>query len=114
MTMKSKAELVERMRHQITEKSDQAIKALLRLHEYQTTSEQITRDTHVMNGVGFSKADAKVLTSLVNFHKKTGFLTPKQKKLLQHRIGKYAGQLVNLSIDRGLIKKTSSGYVKNG
>lgn len=110
--MKTKKELVEQMRHQITEKSDQALKALLRIHEYQTESEQRTEDTHIFNGVGFTKADAKVLTSLVNFHKKTGFLTPKQMKLLQHRIGKYAGQLVNISIDKGLIKKTPDGYIK--
>jgi len=106
----NKKELVEKMRKQIVEKDEQAVKALLRLHEFQTESEQRTEDTHIFNGVGFTKADARVLTSLVNFKKKTGFLTPKQMKLLKYRIGKYAGQLVELSIKKGLIKKGDNGY----
>ena len=54
--MKTKKELVEQMRHQITEKSDQALKALLRIHEFQTESEQHTADTHIFNGGGIYKS----------------------------------------------------------
>lgn len=99
----TKKALVEKMRAQIVGKDDQAIKALYRIHEYQTESEQRTEDTHVFNGVGFTKVDAKVLTSLVNYHKSKGCLTPKQMKLLKFRIGKYAGQLVKIAMDKGLI-----------
>lgn len=99
-----KKELVEKMRKQIVEKDNQAITALYRIYEYQTSDEQKQHSTHIYNGVGFTKADAKTLSSLIAFKNKTGFLTPKQIKLLKYRIGKYAGQLVNISIQRGLIK----------
>lgn len=106
MTTKTqiKKNLLKKMRKQIVEKDDQAIKALYRIYEFQTSDEQNQHNTHIRNGVGFTRADAKTLSSLIAFKNKTGFLTPKQIILLKYRIGKYARQLVNISIQRGLIK----------
>lgn len=107
----TKKELQEKMRNQITNNNEQAIKAMLRIYEYQTNYEQKVKDTNCNNGVGFTKADAKALSSLVTYYKRNGKLTDKQLKLLNYRIGKYAGQLVEIALSTGKITKTANGYI---
>ena len=111
--VKTKAELIEKLRKQITEKDSQAIKALMRIYEYQTTDEKNIGETVHNNGVGFTGCDSKVLTYFAKAYSRYGRLTDQQLKSLKVRIGKYATQLVEQSISKGLIKKQDNrkGYI---
>lgn len=110
-TYSSLSQMTDVMREQITNSDAQAIKALLRLHQYQTTDEKTSHNTHVYNAVGFTKADSRILSSFADFYKCKKFLSPKQLAVLKRKIGKYAGQLVSHSINAGLIVKVGKNYV---
>ena len=107
----TKAQLVSALRTQLTKNSDRAIKALMTLFDYQTQDEQVEGKTKHSNGVGFMQRDDRILTSLALFYRDRGFLTQAQINILISRISKYAGQLVNHSIAKGMIKKDGRSYV---
>jgi hypothetical protein len=121
MQFTSKSQLIETMRGLLSRVDNDKVKAehymkyrgnaLLRIFENQTSDEQQAESTHHYNNMGFTGTDAKILSSFAKFYKRTGFLSPKQDAILQRKIVKYAGQLVNQSIDRGLIKKVNNVYV---
>lgn len=71
--------------------------ALKRLYDEQTADEQADGNTKVLNGVGFNGVDAPILSSMAEFLKKTGFLTPKQKILARKKLIKYNKQLTRLA-----------------
>lgn len=102
----TKKQLVEKMKAQL-QKDDQAQKALLRLYEYQTQAEKASSDSHVDNGVGFSKFDSEILSSYADQLIKRKFLSSKQMSILKLKITKYATQLVDLAIGKGLIIRDS-------
>lgn len=106
----SRAALVKTMRAQITGSDAQAIKALLRIHQHQTLAEQASHSTRVLNAEGFTAGDAKILSSFADFYKRKNYLSQKQMKVLKNRIGKYAGQLVHLSVCSGMIVKIGKRY----
>ena len=103
----SKKQLENAIREQITSSSNQAIKAMLRIYEYQTVDEQVCGDVTSQNGVGFVITDSEILTSLSKQYLKNGRLSEKQVAIIFKKIGKYAGQLLRQAIDKGL-------YVKEG
>lgn len=103
----SKKQLENAIREQITSSSNQAIKAMLRIYEYQTVDEQVYGDVTSQNGVGFVITDSEILTSLSKQYLKNGRLSEKQVAIIFKKIGKYAGQLLRQAIDKGL-------YVKEG
>lgn len=81
-------------------------KGIIRIFEYQTTSEQHNENVNNHNNVGFTPADAKMLSSFAkqlkyrnNYH-----LSPKQLAYAAHRMPKYARQLLKQSIAKGIIK----------
>ena len=71
--------------------------ALNKLYNEQTADEQADKSTKVHNGVGFNGVDAPILSSMAEFLKKTGFLTPKQKTLARKKLIKYNKQLTRLA-----------------
>ena len=71
--------------------------ALLYLYSYQTASEKRSQSTHCHNGVGFNHCDARILSSMAEFLKRTGYLTPKQKYLVRKKIAKYTTQLTKIA-----------------
>ena len=71
--------------------------ALKRLYECQTADEQASGETRVRNGAGFNGSDARILTSMAEFLKKTGFLTPKQMVIVRKKLVKYNKQLTRLA-----------------
>ena len=87
-------------------KSDVAVeRAILRVYDKQTRSEQIRQATTEYNGVGFTGFDAKMFCSFAQWltRRPGNHLTPKQlayaRKLDRRgnsRIGKYAGQLLKI------------------
>lgn len=86
------------------------LRSLEILARRQTDSEYIDEMTHVYNNKGFNHADAKVLTSIAKYAKKHGGVTPKQDKLLSHRLKKYASQLVRVAVENGSVKKVGDEY----
>lgn len=107
----SKAALVEKMRAQITRDEKQAARALVRIYSYQVEDEKKRRDVRYRNNVGFMPQDAKLLSGIACWVLAGHELTEKQFNAVKDRIAKYAGQLVNQALRRGLIMKWGHIYV---
>lgn len=104
---KSKKEIEMAIKAAITTERDCAIKAMLRIYEYQTEDEKACGTVDNLNGVGFAGTDAELLTSFCKQFERRKSLTDKQVAILFKKIGKYAGQLTRQAISKNL-------YVKEG
>lgn len=104
---RSKKEIEMAIKNAITTERDRAIKALLRIYEYQTEDEKACGTVDNLNGVGFVGTDSEILTSFCKQYEKRKSLTDKQMSILFKKIGKYAGQLTRQAISKNL-------YVKEG
>lgn len=111
MEFTSKKMLQEAVKNQITTNANQSIKAMLRIFEYQTEDEQELGCVEHNNGVGFAGTDADILTAFCKQYEQKGYLSPKQIALVQKKIGKYAGQLVNQAIAKGIYVKREGKWV---
>lgn len=111
MQYKSKKELQEAIRTQITTSDNQAIKAMLRIFEYQTEDEQEAGTVEEFNGVGFAGTDSLILTSFCEQYKKKGYLSKKQIEIIKGKIGKYAAQLLRQAIEKGIYVKRDGMWV---
>ena len=100
--------LIAKMKQQL-QRDDQAIKALMKLYERQRDVEKAAKQTRFVNYEGFNQPDARFLSSLAQSYLKYKKLTPPQMYVLKKKITKYAGQLINMSIEAGLIEKPSRG-----
>jgi lipid II:glycine glycyltransferase (peptidoglycan interpeptide bridge formation enzyme) len=110
MKYSSKEDLVKAANIQLATRDHQAIKGLMEVYANQTETEQETNDTHCDNGVGFTPADAPFLSSLAQQYQVKKYLSKKQMDILKKRIPKYARQLVEGSIRKGLIVKKNGFY----
>lgn len=122
-TAKNLDEIVNHMRLALMTNNDYLEKAILKLYKYQTEHEQQTKDTTVLNGVGFNTIDANFLSSLAELildrkHAPVAekdkyvvrrHLSYKQRLLARKKVTKYAGQLVNMYIDSGVIRHIRKG-----
>lgn len=72
-------------------------RALKRLYERQTVEEKSSKDTHVVNGRGFNKIDAELLSGICEWGMAHGKLTDKQVEIVRKRIMKYAKQLASIA-----------------
>lgn len=109
MVFSSKKALQEAIKAQIISSDEQAIKAMLRIYEYQTRTEQMRGYTSEDNGVGFAGVDGEILSSFSRQYEAKGYLSVKQLAILKKKIGKYAGQLVSHAIANGIYVKVG-GY----
>ena len=103
----SKKELLQGLRYQISHNTEKARRALLLVYSKQTTSEQNSGQTLEYNCEGFTTLDAEILTGIATFYKSYNFLTPRQDQIVKRLIPKYAGQILDSSIERGLITQVS-------
>ena len=71
--------------------------ALKQLYACQTADEKSSGETRICNGAGFNGSDARILSSMAEFLKKTGFLTPKQRVIVRRKLVKYNKQLTKLA-----------------
>lgn len=69
------------------------IKALLTIHSLQTVDEKASRAAVKLNGVGFGKFDAEILTSFVDRYQEVGNLTTKQMQVARKCVRRYWKQL---------------------
>ena len=111
-TFKSKKEIQDAIKKQITTNDKQAIKALLRIYEYQTASEQESMYVYNRNNVGFTKTDSSYLSKMVkDYYRYNHYLNPKIMDRLKRSIGKYAGQLVRIAISKGIYEKVDGVWI---
>lgn len=94
----------------VIERTDKAAegfigRAVYALFERQTRDEQALDTTVVHNGVGFSGADAEILSSFAKFWKKAGFLTAKQIALARKKLPKYRKQLAEIAAEKAPAKE---------
>lgn len=82
-------------------------RALVALNERQNVEEQQQKNTKYLNGRGFRPCHARMGTSMAEWYKKTGFLTPRQiaywrrrDKTGTSRIGVYAAQLLIVAAEK--------------
>jgi len=74
------------------------IKGWIRIYELQTEDEKQTQDTHYNNSVGFTGADAYILSGIMDNYIKCGYtLSEKQFAIIEKKIKKYAGQLAKIA-----------------
>ena len=80
---------------------------LKRIFEYQTADERYNQDVRNNNGVGFTTADAYMLSSFAKQlkYRKNYHLSERQLAYAAHRMPKYARQLVNQAIEKGKMVK---------
>jgi len=74
----------------------QVAKALVKLYDYQTASEQEAKETKFHNRVGFNGVDGRFLSSLAEFYKRNNYLSPKQTFRARKSLKKYAAQLARI------------------
>jgi hypothetical protein len=79
-------------------------RALLRIYANQEQDEIRCDATTKQNGVGFTPADAAILSSLAKQLQQRDWLSAKQWEILYIRLPKYAGQL-----QRGMNNATNKG-----
>ena len=88
---------IEEIRELLKESDNAVARAIVAIYNRQTEDEQITKETSVSNGVGFSGVDANFLSSLAQFYQAKGFLSVGQLKYGRKAIMKYAGQLTEIA-----------------
>lgn len=82
----------------LLETNDKAvINGLIAIYNKQTADEKVVNETKHSNGVGFTGADAKVLSNMAKYAIAKGGLTEKQFIYVKKEIGKYAGQLTKIA-----------------
>lgn len=77
-----------------------AVGALLALYSFQTDDEQMMHGTMYQNGAGFNGADGPFFTSLVDFYRERGHLTPNMLNAVRKGLPKYFGQLAGYPLER--------------
>lgn len=74
-----------------------ALRALVIVFDNQTSDEQLTEDTRYHNGIGFTGADARFLSSLAKQYQLRGRLSDKQLYHLHKKMPKYCRQILDAS-----------------
>ena len=76
--------------------NDKAVyRALVLLYSFQTDEEKNTDNVKTVNGKGFNKLDAEILSSMARQVKSGRHLTDKQMYVARPKLMKYAGQILN-------------------
>lgn len=89
---------VQMVRDLISTSDAAAIRAMLRIFEYQTSYEAQAERTIETNHVGFNSSDGYMMTALAKFYMKYNRLTAKQLYRVRKSMPKYAGQIFNLML----------------
>jgi hypothetical protein len=92
------AELKEYFAEKLRTSSAWVRRALIAIYKYQTEDEKVVGETKHHNGVGFTGADANILSSFARklMENERYILSPKQLEIAHKKLPKYAGQLVRI------------------
>ena len=107
MQEKDRERIIAEWKHAIANDVRWAERALLKIYAQQTQSEKSVGQTEENNGVGFSRYDSKFLSSVAEGVQKYGHMTPKQAKIVQKIMPRYAGQLFRLTFPNYVAPKKS-------
>lgn len=110
MVFNSKAQIERAIKKQITSNPQQAIKAMLRIYQYQSEDEKKDLQTKHSNGVGFTAADSYILSSFSRQVLGGRQLSERQLNILFSKIGKYALQLATHAIENGIYVKADGKW----
>ena len=91
--LKTKKARIEHLREMVGQDPRWAQAAVVRIFEYQTADEQATDETRMHNGVGFSGADANILSSFAKQIMRGRAMTKPQMDIIYKKMPKYARQL---------------------
>ena len=78
-----------------------AVRALVRIYNNQTEDEQAAEMTNHHNGIGFTGADAEILSSFAKQVLKGRQLSAKQMAILFRKMPRYARQLMEAADTKG-------------
>ncbi len=95
--LKTKKDKVAFIREMVATNPAWAVRGLLRIYDYQTEAEQSVGETTEDNGVGFSGADAHILSSLADQIKAGRQMSVKQMAIIYKKMPRYSGQLVKIT-----------------
>lgn len=98
------------LKQQLSSRKNWALRALIKIWEYQTEEEKMVGRTMDYNGVGFSGVDSEILSSFAEQYLQKGYLSKKQMKYVYKLIPKYWGQVLEISDKEKLNKQ----IVENG
>ena len=87
----------EYLREKLSTDKKWALHALEAIYDYQTSHEQELETTNEENGVGFSGADAEILTSFAKQYETRKYLSPKQMEIVYKKMKKYWKQVLAIS-----------------
>ena len=109
----SKEQLIEALKVQIANSEDKALAALKKIYANQTRDEKSSNTTRHHNDIGFTIQDAKKLSRFASIYIHCGKekLYPSTIETIKKAMPKYAGQLIDMSIESGKIKKEGNEYV---
>lgn len=94
----------ERLQELISRNETALYRALMRIYHKQTQDEKDNLDTRNWNTVGFSGVDGHIMTSIASHYENKGWLSPKQKQLVQKKMQRYCGQLLRLMAEDNRIQ----------
>jgi hypothetical protein len=94
---KTKTERVAYIRAALSTDYGWASKGLLRIYDNQTADEKAVQETRVWNNIGFTGADANLLSSFAEQIRSGRSMSPKQVGLIFKKMPKYAKQLESVS-----------------
>jgi hypothetical protein len=94
ITQKERKEFVRR---KLSTSREWANAALVKIFEYQTSEEKQYESTTIENGVGFTGADAPILSSLAKQFQERNSLSPKQQDIVLRKMKKYWQQIIKVS-----------------
>lgn len=81
----------------LNKNDDAVIRGLLALYELQTKSERKSLSSQEVNGEGFNRTDAKILSGIAMCYKQNMLISRKQLDAVRSRIKKYASQLAEIA-----------------
>ena len=90
-------EIMAYVKTQLATNKTWATQALLRIFDLQTEDEKMYETTNHNNKVGFTGADAELLSSFAKQYQNRGFLSPKQMAYVYKKMPKYWSQIAKLS-----------------
>lgn len=108
----TQAQIKTYLKKQLSTNEAWALRALVRIHEFQTMDEQIAGVTRESNSVGFSGCDAEFLTSLTRQYLTRGSLSPKQMGFVFKRMPRYWGQIKGLIPAEQLVELVGAEQAK--
>lgn len=91
-------EFKEYIKKMVTSNPRWAERAVTVLYQRQTEDEQLVQTTVHENGMGFSGIDATILSSFAQQLAQGRRLSPKQLDVCYKRLGKYARQLLQITL----------------